>query len=1193
MAALLQKHGVRAGTMVPYTCDKSAIAAVVMLGILKAGGALVAIDTNHPAERLATILADVGAPLIITSSALSESVNAKVNGKKTVIVDMADIRSLPPGGPGKVDVQASDTCYVIYTSGSTGRPKGIVLSHSNFATSVHHNQALFGMTAATRTLQFANFIFDAVMYEVFMTLVSGGCVCIPQEAERLNDIPGAIQRMRANYAIISPSTATVFSPSEVPTLRTVCFCGESFSRDLVEQWKTVRLINGYGPGETTVSSSQCVLSPTSGRHHLNVGRPVACRYWVVDPSNHNRLVPIGCPGELLIQGPIVAQGYLADAEKTRTAFIEPPTWTSDFESLDLSSQRWYKTGDLVTQIADGSVIIKGRKGSQVKLAGQRIELEEIEHHLGRLSDPGWRLTAELIRPSDQENDPYLAVFFAVPSLHGETTGQERVCEILPPLAQKASVLRQALGSTLPAFMVPQYFIRLNWLPLTSSSKIDRQSLRKLAATLSPEQLSAYYGGARLEKPPSKDINDERKVNHLRSPEAKLLKLWSHELALPKERIKVTDNFFNLRGNSVRAMRLVNSAHRAGFTLTVEDVFTKPVLSEMAATMRSTHKRKAGSTVAHQTASHTSSSSSPSLSPVISSSLRTCLRQLGFRIDDVESVAAATDLQADMVATKDLDGEGMVFTMYLEFAAGLEAAHIIRSCERTIGHHPILRTVFVQYGALLKQVVLKSPPKGMVLVSQQGDEDEGDHIGMLASYGDVLPQFFLVIREGKCHKLGLKIRHALYDVMSIAVVVKDLRAAFTQQPLSSGPIFHDWISHVNSLDTAASQRFWKQALHGSSMTRLVPDTGSPTSGVPCNDEIAMRVPLPTTSYGTPSCVLQAAWALVLSRATGKQDIVFGVPTMNRMSAFPDVDRVPGPCLNMLPFRACLNHANETNLGSLVSQTQKQAVAAIPHQHVGCRDIVRNCTDWPPETRWSSVLLYQAAPDPILTSSSRFGDVDCAFSIGGTVGQSGDLWIIATPESSEVFIQMFYSRRKLPEEKAKWIAHLLQTILESMPAALEQPLHQIAPDQQSMPASVAAALVADPPSQDGPAAQKHVPSRPPTAHTRTVVADAWDEVGLVFPNSNDKRKEDTSMFSCGADLVTTLLLSRCYRRRGFSLSMQDCIDHPTQEGQARLVEFRKEVHGEKEVHGKIEVDGEKEVNGKLEPSGENQPHRNING
>ena len=655
MAALLQEKGIKAGIRVPFFHEKSAAAVVVMIGILKAGGSLVAIDLDHPAQRLATRLTDMGASTVVTSSALSERVNAKVRVEDLVIVDMERIRSLPRRGPAQVVLRPSDLCYITYTSGTTSKPKAIALSHSNFATSVHHNRALFAMTAATRTLQFSNFVFDMAMYEIFMTLVSGGCVCLPEEAERLNDCPGAIQRMRANYAMLSPSVATVFGPSEVPSLRTLCLGGEPFPRYLVERWRDLRLVNVYGPSETTVISSLCPLLPNSGKHHLNIGHPVTCRYWVVNPDDHNQLVPIGCTGELLIQGPVVAQGYLGDAERTRNAFIEPPTWTSDFESLDLSSRRWYKTGDLVIQTADGSVVITGRKGTQMKLAGQWIELGEIEHHLSHFSMHGWKLVAELIRPSGQDCDPCLAVFFVVPSLAGEPSGPETPCEVLPPLAQEASsILKQATVSALPKYMVPRYYICLNRIPLTNTGKTDRLWLRKLGTMLTPERLSAYTGledGTKQEVMLHEDTDGEEKGN----PEGKLKKLWARELGLPVDRINANENFFKLGGTSIRAMRLVNAAHRLGLALTVKDVFEKPVLSDIAAMMRS---------VASGAVS--SKDRGPSLTPqasrsfstftAIGSSFMTCLTQLGFLTDNIESVAAATDLQAEMAASTELDGE---------------------------------------------------------------------------------------------------------------------------------------------------------------------------------------------------------------------------------------------------------------------------------------------------------------------------------------------------------------------------------------------------------------------------------------------------------------------------------------------------------------------------------------------------------
>lgn len=263
--------------------------------------------------------------------------------------------------------------------------------------------------------------------------------------------------------------ASISSPSEVPTLPTLCLVGEQFPRHMIERWKLVRLINGYGPSERTICSSLRVMSPNFEIHHLNVGRPVACRYWVVDPDDHDRLVPLGCPGELLIRGHIVAQGYINDADKTGKAFTEPPRWTGDYASLDLSS-RWYKSGDLVMQKADGSVTVHGRNGTQIKLTGQKIELKEIEHHLVQLSDACWKLAVELIRPTNHDRDSFLAMFFAVPNMNDEPVRFETPCQLLPPLPQKASMLKKALATKLPAYMVPQYLISRTHCLLRARSK---------------------------------------------------------------------------------------------------------------------------------------------------------------------------------------------------------------------------------------------------------------------------------------------------------------------------------------------------------------------------------------------------------------------------------------------------------------------------------------------------------------------------------------------------------------------------------------------------------------------------------------------------------------------------------------------------------------------------------------------------
>ncbi|KAL8801122.1 MAG: hypothetical protein Q9182_004674 [Xanthomendoza sp. 2 TL-2023] len=315
-------------------------------------------------------------------------------------------------------------------------------------------------------------------------------------------------------------------------------------------------------------------------------------------------------------------------------------------------------------------------------------------------------------------------------------------------------------------------------------------------------------------------------------------------------------------------------------------------------------------------------------------------------------------------------------------------------------------------------------------------------------------------------------------------------------------------------------------------------------------------------------------MVLCCVTGQQDIVFGAPNANRNASFPDIDHLPGPCLNNLPVRARLDDTAVTTLGSLVVQIQAQAVAAIPHQHVGVREIIRNCTNWPPWARFSSVVLYQNHESSLEHGSSvKYGDVDCACSGVGKMGQAGDVWVVVSPEPTEHVIQMSYSRHTLPEAKAQWIARLFQTILEMMPVALEQPLHHIIQSMEPAPA-IAAPTTPNQPSQQAGSSQINgleVSSLTPSASTRTLVAGAWNEVGIATPSSSAagdsheymKREQgDDSMYSQGADLVTTLLLARCYQRKGYSLGMQDLINHPTQEKQAQLLEARKMVNGEKD-------------------------------
>lgn len=1217
VAALLQQQGMGAGIIVPYFLDKSATAVIVMLGILKAGGSLLPLDMRHPTDRIQTILAEAAASRIVVSSALWHAVRTKVTlpDASLVVVDMPRIRSLPRGGPAEpVTVQPSDRCYIIYTSGSTGQPKGIMVTHANFSTSVECRRNLLNLRAETRTLQYLNLVFDVALFDVFLTLRAGGCVCLPSADEWANDMAGAIRRTRANFAFLTPSLATLVDPRRVPTLQTLGLTGEPFEKHVVETWRRVRVWNMYGPAEATVHSSGCDVSWGSGKHPLNIGRAGGCLYWVVDAADHNRLVPVGCPGELLIQGPIVARGYLGDPDQTAAAFIDAPAWAEPLGLLAVagsSGQRWYKTGDLVVQTADGSVLYQGRKDTQVKVSGQRIEMGEIEHHLRRSApSASWDVAVELVQPSGHDSEPCLAVFFAVGPLSRSQTTADMPCDPLPPLARDAATAKQALAASLPAYMVPRFFVRLTRLPLTASGKTDRASLRRIGANLSSRQRSSYHPSQSTENgvlehsvsaaaaaatTPGPDRHDAAQERL----ETTLQTLWSETLHLPQHSIHPTDDFFAMGGSSIRAMRLSHAARRAGLPLSATDVFQTTILSDMAALIARNHggggsgggASEAASPV-HEAPDHDHAHEATARWRADAAFLASCAAHAAARHeaylvpDNIESIAPATDLQADMVAVGELDGEAWHNEMVLTSSAGLDMAHLVQACKTTIRRHQIMRTVFVQHGAALYQIALKEAPLETMITTTTttttGAEKAPDatkrkneraHVTGLDTY---LPHFYLeddgADKAPRCSRVRLQIHHALYDAIAMGVLLHDLSEAYhpLHNPPASAhpppaPSFHRWasslLSHAqqaNASDSqanaSASRTFWRRALAGASaagMTALVPPS-VPTTRHVCRDSTRFRVPLRAvqTPLGTPASVVQAAWAVVLARATGDDDVVFCAPTANRTGC-ADADRVCGLCLSFQPARARLETKRMASMGALIRQMQAQAVAAIAHQHLGFRAIVAECTNWPAWTRYGSVLIYQnheSLPDTI-----RFGDQECALTPCGKFGRCADLLVEATPspgengDGDELVVDMLYSSSTFTQEQIGWLSRTFADILESIPQSLGQPVDRHGGPEYPLTTLAVATSQTQPLNAtdevDGIGQRKQ--------EQTLMVRRAWVEVGIKLGETTHQRTQDWSMFDCGADLVTTMLLARYYQGKGHMVSMQDLVDKPTLSGQADLI------------------------------------------
>jgi aspartate racemase len=530
LAHYLRHRGVGPNVRVGLCLDRSLDFAVATLAILKSGGACVPLDPNYPQERLAYMLQDVQARVVV--SAIGMLPKAGLDGIETLFLPAKpEVFSSQPRTNPDSGVTPEDVAYVIYTSGSTGKPRGVLLTHTGL---VNYNTAaakMYALGPDDRILQFCSISFDVAIEEMFATWISGATLVL-RSAKMSLAVPDFIDWIsRARVTVLDLPTAYWHEwvhqlpelKAPIPqSLRLVIVGGEKASSNAYATWlqfvgRRARWINSYGPTETSISATafEPSLDPSvSMREGIPIGRPMSnTRAYILD--RHLKPVPVGVGAELHIGGVGVARGYLNRPELTAEKFIADP-YSSD------PTARLYKTGDLARFLPSGEIEFLGRRDDQVKIRGFRVELGEIEEVLA--SCEGVRDVA-VVSAEDQFVGKRLVAYF-VPAPGRTLDGRE---------------LRRFLADRLPDYMVPSAFVPLTAMPMTPNGKVDRRGLPKLQASSLPtgEEFAA----------PVDELHTE------------LVKIW--EDVLGRRPVGIRDNFFEIGGHSLLAARLM---HRIGRVL---------------------------------------------------------------------------------------------------------------------------------------------------------------------------------------------------------------------------------------------------------------------------------------------------------------------------------------------------------------------------------------------------------------------------------------------------------------------------------------------------------------------------------------------------------------------------------------------------------------------------------------------------
>lgn len=908
--------------IVPLFFEKSKWMSVCQIAVMKSNATSVGIDTTLPDARIETVLG-LAKPQVILASADQESRARRMagpNAKVIVVSNSEEPKFRTAIGRALPAVDADTWLYVVFTSGSTGVPKGAIISHSNFASALKYGMEEMHFDQSTRTYDFVSYAFDVSWLNVLYTLCCGGCLCVPSQYEIQNEPSQAVDRRRANMAIMTPTVGKLLHGSG---LKVMNFGGETLPRDEIDYWKErATIFHSYGPSECTPIGITNLLD--ANRSRVIIGKGLGSQTWVVEAENGKSLSAIGDIGELWLEGPLVGQGYLNEPAKSAAAFVESPDWLVQGCPGFVSGRKGklYRTGDLVRYEEDGNLEFIGRKDAQIKIRGQRVELEEIERHVHNAigENIASQVVVDIIKPA-QSSDSSLIAFV---KLHNDSisSGSAAAFELAQQISSSA---RSVLLSTIPRYMIPNGYMIVDTIPNTTSQKIDRGKLRKSALAMRKEDLLQV------------DKKTRRAPQSL--GEIKIHAVVGKVLGRDGDSFGMDDNFIQLGGDSISAMRLASVAKESGIFLNVADILIKDRISEL---VTSSGRKAEDATKVKQF----------ELLDIgnIDAFVEETLSKIEPGHGNLVDILPVTDMQAAYLQDSQFAPRRSWFYSFIDFAQLPNEQRLLQSLKKLVEYCDIYRTAFVQSGDLFYQAIFETWNPDIEVISNVASvEATFNHlveqeVQEPAILGAPMAQFKLITGKDSTAKLVFSMSHAVYDALSLGQTLKILADIYNTGSVAGGiQAFRNYVGHLTSNKEEAFP-YWTDVLKDSSMT-VVPTEASAKDGPP--SLLVRKVPLPKAPAGiTPASLFTLACATALSEVTGSDDVTFGRVVSGRTSVPDSLQNAVGACLNRLPVR--VKFEKTQNKKQLLNFLQKQYAEGLVYETTGVSEIVKNCTNWPKNT-----------------------------------------------------------------------------------------------------------------------------------------------------------------------------------------------------------------------------------------------------
>ncbi|MEV4886450.1 amino acid adenylation domain-containing protein [Chitinophaga ginsengisegetis] len=894
VAAQLTARGVKADAVVGLLMDRSIEMVVGMLGILKAGGAYLPVDITYPEERRNYLLDNSQTRLVLTTNEFAGLVKPGI--PVVLIEDREPFNGVLPDKP-----LPSNLCYVIYTSGTTGNPKGVMVEHRNVVRLLCNDDFQFSFGPADIWTMFHSHCFDFSVWEIFGALLTGGKVIIvPKMTARDTGLYLKLLR-EEGVTVLNQTPSAFYNLLQLSvtglSLRYVIFGGEALSPGKLQSWREmypgVKLINMYGITETTVHVTYKEITEKEiGSNISNIGKPIpTLSVYLLD--EHQRLVPAGITGELYVGGSGVSRGYLGNEALTSAKFVQDPYKTGG---------RLYRTGDLGRLLPGGEIEYLGRKDHQVQLRGFRIELGEIAYALSGNS----RIGEVVVEAREKEDDKYLVAYY---------TAEEEI---------SSTALHTYLLEKIPDYMVPSYFVYLDHFPLTSNGKLDKAALPVPGA-------GKQDGGTSPE-------TESEKI---------MLDAW--EEVLGTRAISLTDNFFAIGGDSIKAIRLLPAIRkRAATGIGLIDIFECPTISLLAKRLETKQQEPLAVAAASQVMQE--------------------LDELNARFMDRENVAEVfpmSDIEKGMIYHSLSASEGALYhdqstfnVRYISFNADL----FQRALQLMVEKHGVLRAAFnmsdyeVPLHVVYKHIdaairfsdishLEKNEQQSTVIEFMASDRQapfnyEQPPLWRMNIFRLSSENYFLV---WVCH-------HSIMDGWSVASFMTELNNTYLKlladrsfRPAAINVSYkHYVIQELLAKRNKAISQYWQEELHDVAKQELA-DTGHVKRHSVGQEQQRLSGELyeRLTSFSRDKgigikTILVSAYLAVLKMFTYNDEVIVGLVSSNR-PAEEGGDQVLGCFLNTVPYR--FRFPNELSWNGLLQLVDKKMTDVGRYQQLSLFDILK--------------------------------------------------------------------------------------------------------------------------------------------------------------------------------------------------------------------------------------------------------------